>query len=206
MDIETIRRYLEKSKLYKLANYAVRGDPLTTLDNGEKALVAFYSIQLILTAWSKELLDLQDLLTEDFKTKFDSPEYTFERNLETTKELILLYKIDNYLSAVQLLKPLIDKYWKMLDDNMDLVKEKYKNDFIFILGYRVSCKETLMDASLKQEELRATLQSKFPWAKEYHDEAKQIAGDTAVRNMHRYISQLEEALNVEKGVENGTTV
>ena len=171
MDEETIKRYLENNKLRKLANYAVKGDSLDILNNGEKALVAFYSIELITSAWSKEFSDLQNLISEDLNKKFDSPEYTFERSLSTIKDLILLYKIDNLLSALQLLKPTIDRYWKLLDDNIEAAKAKYNNDTVYIIGYRVSAKLTLTDAAIKQEELRATIQSKFPWEQQYHDEA-----------------------------------
>ena len=201
MDEETIKkRYLENNKLRKLANYAVKGDPLGSLNDGEKALVAFYSIELITSAWSKELADLQNLISEDLNKKLNSPEYAFERSLGTTKDLILLYRIDNYFSALQLLKPVIDKYWKQLDDSIEPTKAKYKNDVVYIIGYRVSAKLLLTQTSVTQEELRAAIQSKFPWGQQYHDEAKQIAGDTAVRNMQRYINQLNESLNAEKGV------
>ena len=206
MDEETIKRYLENNKLRKLANYAVKGDSLGALNDSEKALVAFYSIELITSAWSKELSDLQNLMTEDLNKKLDSPEYTFERSLSTTKDLILLYKIDNYFSALQLLKPAIDRYWKLLDDNIEAAKAKYNNDTVYIIGYRVDAKLLLTKTGITQEELRAALPSKFPWEQQYHNEAKQIAGDTAVRNMQRYISQLNESLNAEKGVENGTDI
>ena len=206
MDEKTITRYLENNKLRKLANYAVKGEALEKLNKGEKALVAFYSIELITSAWSRELSDLQNLISEDLNKKLNDPSYAFERSLSTTKDLILLYKIDNYFSALQLLKPTIDRYWKLLDDNIEAAKAKYNNDTVYIIGYRVSAKLTLTDAAIKQEELRATIQSKFPWEQQYHDEAKQIAGDTAVRNMQRYISQLNESLNAEKGVENGTDI
>ena len=206
MDEETIKRYLENNKLRKLANYAVKGDSLGVLNNGEKALVAFYSIELITSAWSKELSDLQNLITEDLNKKLNSPEYTFERSLGTTKDLILMYKINNYFSALQLLKPVIDTYWKQLDDNIEAAKAKYKNDAVYIIGYRVSAKLLLTQTSVTQEQLHAAMQSKFPWGQQYHDEAKQIAGDTATRNMQRYINQLEESLNVKSGVENGASI
>ena len=198
MDEETIKRYLEKNKLRKLANYAVKGDPLDTLNDGEKALVAFYSIELITSAWSRELSDLQNLITEDLNNKLNSPEYTFERALGTTKDLILMYKIDNYFSALQLLKPAIDKYWKQLDDNIEAAKSKYNNDVIYIIGYRVTAKLLLTQTSVTQEQLHAAMQSKFPWGQQYHDEAKQIAGDTATRNMQKYMNQLNESLNAKK--------
>ena len=207
MDEATIKkRYLENNKLRKLANYAVKGDPLGSLNDGEKALVAFYSIELITSAWSKELADLQNLISEDLNKKLNSPEYTFERSLGTTKDLILMYKINNYFSALQLLKPVIDKYWKQLDDNIEPTKAKYNNDVVYIIGYRVTAKLLLTQTSVTQEELRAALQSKFPWGQQYHDEAKQIAGDTATRNMQRYINQLEESLYVKSGVENGASI
>ena len=200
MDEKTITRYLENNKLRKLANYAVRGDALDTLDSGEKALIAFYSVELITSAWSKELSDLQNLITEDLNKKLDSPDYTFERNLSATKDLILMYKIDNYFSALQQLKPIIDKYWKQLDDNIEVAKAKHNSDTIYIISYRVALKLLLINTSNTQEELRAALSSKFPWAPEHHAEAKQIAGDTTIRNMQRYINQLNESLNAEKGV------
>ena len=207
MDEATIKkRYLENNKLRKLANYAVKGDPLGSLNDGEKALVAFYSIELITSAWSKELADLQNLISEDLNKKLNSPEYAFERSLGTTKDLILMYKINNYFSALQLLKPVIDKYWKQLDDNIEPTKAKYNNDVVYIIGYRVTAKLLLTQTSVTQEELRAALQSKFPWGQQYHDEAKQIAGDTATRNMQRYINQLEESLYVKSGVENGASI
>jgi hypothetical protein len=199
MDEETIKRYLENNKLRKLANYAVKGDSLGVLNIGEKALVAFYSIELITSTWSKELADLQNLITEDLNKKLNDPSYAFERSLGTTKDLILLNKIDNYFSALQLLKPTIDKYWKQLDDNIEAAKAKYKNDTVYIISYRVVAKLLLTQTSVTQEELRAALQSKFPWEQQYHNEAKQIAGDAATRNMQKYISQLNESLN-EKGV------
>ena len=199
MDEETIKRYLENNKLRKLANYAVKGDSLGVLNIGEKALVAFYSIELITSTWSKELADLQNLITEDLNKKLNDPSYAFERSLSTTKDLILLNKIDNYFSALQLLKPTIDKYWKQLDDNIEAAKAKYKNDTVYIISYRVVAKLLLTQTSVTQEELRAALQSKFPWEQQYHNEAKQIAGDAATRNMQKYISQLNESLN-EKGV------
>ena len=199
MDEETIKRHLENNKLRKLANYAVKGDSLGVLNIGEKALVAFYSIELITSTWSKELADLQNLITEDLNKKLNDPSYAFERSLGTTKDLILLNKIDNYFSALQLLKPTIDKYWKQLDDNIEAAKAKYKNDTVYIISYRVVAKLLLTQTSVTQEELRAALQSKFPWEQQYHNEAKQIAGDAATRNMQKYISQLNESLN-EKGV------
>ena len=199
MDEETIKRHLENNKLRKLANYAVKGDSLGVLNIGEKALVAFYSIELITSTWSKELADLQNLITEDLNKKLNDPSYAFERSLSTTKDLILLNKIDNYFSALQLLKPTIDKYWKQLDDNIEAAKAKYKNDTVYIISYRVVAKLLLTQTSVTQEELRAALQSKFPWEQQYHNEAKQIAGDAATRNMQKYISQLNESLN-EKGV------
>ena len=118
MDEATIKKYLETNKLRKLANYVVRGDKLDALGEGERAIVAFYTIELITSAWSKELADLQSLITEDLNKKLNSSEYVFERTFGTTKDLILLYKIDNYFSSLQLLKPVIDKYWKQLDDNI----------------------------------------------------------------------------------------
>ena len=206
MDEKTITRYLENNKLRKLANYAVKGEALEKLNKGEKALVAFYSIELITSAWSRELSDLQNLISEDLNKKLNAPEYTFERSLGTTKDLILLYKIDNYFSALQMLKPAIDSYWKLLDENIETAKAKHNNDVVYIIGYRVSAKLLLTKTSLTQEELRAALHSKFPWEQQHHTEAKQIAGDTATRNMQRYLSQLNEALNTEKGVENGASI
>ena len=199
MDEETIKRYLENNKLRKLANYAVKGDSLGVLNDGEKALVAFYSIELITSAWSRDLADLQNLITEDLNKKLNDPSYAFERSLGTTKDLILLYKIDNYFSALQLLKPVIDKYWKQLDDNIEAAKAKYKNDAVYIIGYRVTAKLLLTQTSATQDELHDALQSKFAWGQQYHDEAKQMAGETATRNMQKYINQLNEALNAEKG-------
>ena len=163
MDEETIKRYLENNKLRKLANYAVKGDSLSVLNDGEKALVAFYSIELITSAWSRDLADLQNLITEDLNKKLNDPSYAFERSLGTTKDLILLYKIDNYFSALQLLKPVIDKYWKQLDDNLEAAKAKYKNDAVYIIGYRVTAKLLLTQTSATQDELHDALQSKFAW-------------------------------------------
>lgn len=195
MDEKTITRYLESNKLRKLANYAVRGDKLNKLDAGEKALVAFYAVEVIISAWSKELSELQNLITEDLNTKLNAPDHTFERNLATTKNLILLYKIDNHFSALQLLKPVITRYWEQMDENMETIKAKHKNDAIYIIGYRVTARLLLTQTGVTQEELRAALRSKFPWEQQYHDEAKQIGGDTATRNMQRYLAQLDEALN-----------
>ena len=200
MDEATIKKYLETNKLRKLANYVVRGDKLDALGEGEKAIVAFYTIELITSAWSKELADLQSLITEDLNKKLNSSEYVFERTFGTTKDLILLYKIDNYFSSLQLLKPVIDKYWKQLDDNIKEMQAKYKNDSIYIIGYRVTAKLVLTKTSITQEELRAVLRSKFPWEGKYHTEALQMAGDTATRNMQRYINQIDEAFNNGKSV------
>jgi hypothetical protein len=203
MDEKTMMKYLQNNKLRKLANYAVRGDKLDKLDSGEKALVAFYSVETITSAWSKELADMQNLISEDLNKRLNMPDYVFEQGIAATKDLILLYKIENHFAALRLLKPTIDRYWTQLDESMESIREKYKNDTTYIIGYRVTAKLLLSNTNAVQEELQAAIRSKFPWPQEQHGEAKQIAGDTATRNMQRYINQLSDALN---GESNGTSV
>jgi hypothetical protein len=196
MDEKDVTKYLENQKLHKLAGRALRGEKLEGLGEGEKALIAFYSMEFITQAWSKELADMQKLISEELDRKLNDTAYSFNWDVTAKKDLILLNKINILFDTLKMLKPHIDIYWNMLDANRDATMSKHEKETTYILAYRVTLRLLLDRTATTQAELQDVIKAKFRWPQEQMEEATQIAGDTAKRNMQKYIAQMNNALGV----------
>ncbi len=197
-EMQKVEEEEKKKKMHKLTKNAVRGIPLEGLSDGEKALVAFYAYEHITQVWSYELSETEKLVSEELNAKMKDPTYAFEYNLDSKKDLILLYKINTMCDALKIMRPYIDRYWKLLDDNKKEMMEKNAKETTYIMGYRVSLRLLLDRQQEFQNELQQDIETKFRWPEEQKAEAKAMAGDTPIANMKRYLKNVDMALGFEK--------
>jgi len=194
MDQRQVERYIENGKLHKLAGRAIKGERIEGLTDGEKSLVAFYSLELISQSWSKELNEQEKLVSEELNAKINDSTYSFEWSFSAKKDLILLYKIDKLFNALKLMRPAIDQYWALLDKHKEEMLDKHKNEATYILSYRTALRLLLDKTQELQSELENAIKTKFAWPQDQLNEAHAMADGIAERHMQSYLAQINASL------------
>jgi len=194
-DLEKIRRHKLRALGGPVASGSISPDDsrLTELTSGEKMIVAFYAIEFINTALSKEQDYLNNLISDELNDKLDGS-YQFEYNLENQKSLTILNKLKHTLEAESLLQKPADLYFEGVKQAKDELKENHLDDFNYVLAYRNDLLVLINKSQKTANELNEVLRKQFHWSDEEMREVREGAESNVVSHMKEYLGNIERAL------------